>query len=65
MYIWNFLIIKIFLLLLIRRGDSGNCCDCLQFFTSEEHRHMLQVGVSMCVPGRIAPGPSVGLHCTK
>jgi hypothetical protein len=41
---WNsfryvFLISKIFVLLLLRRRDYGNYCDCLQFLTSEEPRH--------------------------
>jgi hypothetical protein len=46
-----------FLLLLLR--DSGNHCGCLQFFSSEERRRTLQIGVSIGLHGRRAPAPIV------
>jgi hypothetical protein len=54
-----FLIKKLFLLLRLRRGNCGNNCGRLQFSTSEERRHTLQMGVSIGVPCRPEPGPIV------
>jgi hypothetical protein len=56
---FGFLDYKIFLLLLLRRGDCDNYCGCFQFLTSEEHRHILRIGVSIGVHGRRVPGPTV------
>jgi hypothetical protein len=47
------------ILLLLKRGDYGNYCGCLQFFASEERRHTLHIGVSIGVPSRRVPGPIV------
>jgi hypothetical protein len=47
-----FLIAKQVLLLLVRRGDCGNYCVCLQFLTSEHRLHTWQIGVSIGVPCR-------------
>jgi hypothetical protein len=41
------------------QGDFGNYCGCFHFFTSEEHRYALHIGVSIGVHGRRVPGPIV------
>jgi hypothetical protein len=47
------------MLLLLTRWDYGSYCGCLQFLTSEERWHTLQIGVSIGVPCRRVPGPIV------
>jgi hypothetical protein len=60
-----FLITKLVLLLLPRRGHGGTYCDCLQFLSSEERRHSMKIGVSIGAHGRRVPGPTFALKCPK
>jgi hypothetical protein len=46
-----FLNYKIVILLLLRRGGCGNCCDCLQFFNSRGTSAHMAIGVAIGVLG--------------
>jgi hypothetical protein len=54
-----FLDYKIIYVVTAFRGDCCNYCGCLQFSTSEERRHTLQISVPIGVPRRRVPGPIV------
>jgi hypothetical protein len=44
------------MLLLLRRGGLWQLLRLLPVLTSEERRHTVQIGVSICVHGRRIPG---------